>query len=120
MLQLLGMGMLDQPAATSELYTVDCALRAWAHFNPAHGYHAEGFCLKCNRQLRRTDDIGVVMLAVPPWDGKTLSSEVALAVGLFCASCDPLDVEAMAIWCKYLKADCGIDAMFIEMSANPS
>jgi hypothetical protein len=79
-------------------YIIDCALRAFTHFNPQHGYCAKSDCLRCEREIDDGSNISIVMLVLPPWHQKTDTVKAAMLAGFFCAACDVGDDEAEAIW----------------------
>jgi hypothetical protein len=82
---------------------VDCALRAFTHFNPEYGYCAKSLCLRCGREIDDSTNISIVMLALPPWNQKSDTVKTAMMAGFFCAACDVLDDEAQAIWTAAVK-----------------
>jgi hypothetical protein len=85
-------------AVNERQYAVDCALRAFTHFNPRYGYCAKSECLRCKCEIDDTANISIVMLALPPWTQKSDTPKTAMMAGFFCAACDIRDDEAEAIW----------------------
>jgi hypothetical protein len=90
-------GNLRRPTNERQ-YAIDCAIRAFTHFNPQHGYCAKSECLRCGRDIDDTSNISIVMLALPPWSQKSDTVKTAMMSGFFCAACDVRDDEATSMW----------------------
>jgi hypothetical protein len=102
--RLVSLGKKNLPRPANERqYAVDCALRAYTHFNPQHGYCAKTECLRCKQEISDTSNISIVMLALPPWNRKSKTVKTAMMSGFFCAACDVLDDEAKTIWAAAVK-----------------
>jgi hypothetical protein len=101
-LAFLGKKKLPRPVNERQ-HAIDCALRAFTHFNPQHGYCAKSECLRCKCEIDDTSNISIVMLALPPWNRKSKTVKTALMAGFFCSACDVLDDEATSTWRAAIK-----------------
>jgi hypothetical protein len=90
---------------TADEHALFCALRVWTYFLPGYQWSQQTVCVKCQKVMSSVDEISIVALAIPPWDGKRHATKTATANGFFCSACDVKDDEAMSLWRKSLSRD---------------
>src|SRR5258706_13700450 len=71
-LQYQMLNMLKNPnkkPKTAEEHAIMCALRVWSYFNPGYPWSQQAPCGKCGNIISSLDDISIVTMALPIWDG---------------------------------------------------
>jgi hypothetical protein len=89
----------------TEDHAMMCAFRVWTYFLPGFQWSQQTVCVKCQKVILSVENISIVALAIPPWDGKRHETKTATASGFFCSACDVKDDEAMSLWRKSLSQD---------------